>query len=411
MVGLHRILALGAGCVLAGLSFSASAQSLRFVGSANNIAFQPTCATSSALQINLPSGVNPLTVSTTCNGVAFTCRPLTLPNTGGAVSTVALKSSPTGVSTVELNCAPGATISNLQASVTRFYQTIGDFNLGNSVGGTNCFLVADRVVSSNPSPVFTGDRELRYTCVNFPGGGSPQPVSCYVVDRWSQSTPQGEPRFLRWNAAGTAVLVDDCINSAAGPQNSPYLFEDDMEELTAREAQTISFPQPSTQTFSPSGTFRISASATSGLGVSFQTNTPARCTVAGDTVTIVSAGTGANGCSITASQGGNAQWQPATPVTRVIDINRAAQEISFNPPASVSSTAQTFSWPPPTGGGSGNPVIVTSLSPDVCTISVAAGNTANIISAGKCDLVANQAGNPNYQPGTANRSVSITPPQ
>ena len=411
MVGLHRILALGAGCVLAGLSLSASAQSLRFVGSANNIAFQPSCATSSALQINLPSGGNPLTVTSTCNGVSFSCRPLTLPNAGGAVSTVGLKSTATAVSTVELNCAPGATISNLQASITRFYQTIGDFNLGNSVGGTNCFLVADRVVSSNPSPVFTGDRELRYTCVNFPGGGSAQPVSCYVVDRWSQSTPQGEPRFLRWNAAGTAVLVDDCINSAGGPQNSPYLFADDMEELAAREAQTITFPQPPAQTFSPAGTFRISATASSGLGVSFQSTTPSRCTVSGDTVSIISAGTGANACSITASQGGNAQWQPAAPVTRAIDINRATQTITFEPPASVSSTAQTFSWPAPTGGGSGNPVIVTSLSPDVCTISVVAGNTANIISAGKCDLVANQAGNTNYLPGTINRSVSITPPQ
>lgn len=399
------------GFALLGLAGAAHGQSLRFVGSANNIPFPPSCSTSS-LQVNLPVGAAPLTATATCNGVAFTCRPLTLPNTGGAVSTVTLRSAQAGVSMVNLSCAPAATITNLQTSISRFHQSIQDFNANNAAQQVSCVQIFDRVVASSPAPVFTADREYRYTCVNAAGGGSPQAVGCYVVDRWSSGTPQSEPRYLRWNAAGTAILVDDCINSLGpgGPLNSPYIFEDGAEEETTREAQTIDFPQPSAQTFSPSGTFRISASASSGLTVSFQSNSPGRCTVSGDTVTIVSAGTGANGCSITAIQNGNAQWQPAQSVTRLIDINRAPQTITFDPPATVPVTQQIFSWSTPTGGGSGNPVIVTSLSPGVCEISATAGNTATILAEGKCDLVANQAGNTNYLPGSANRTVMILPP-
>lgn len=400
---------LSLGLALIGLAGAAHGQSLRFVGSANNIDFPPSC-TSSSLQFNLPVGSGALTATATCNGVTFSCRPLALPEAGGAVSTVSLRSGSTGVTAVNLKCAAGATITNLQTAITSFYQSIADFNAGTSIPGPTCFLVADRVVASSPSPLFTADREYRYTCVNSPGGGSPQAVSCYVVDRWSMGAPQSEPRYLRWNAAGTAVLVDHCINAAGGPQNSPYIFEDGAEEESTRESQTITFPQPPAQTFSPSGTFTITATASSGLAVAFTSNTPSRCTVSGNTVTIVSAGTGTNACSITASQGGNSQWQPAAPVTRSIDINRAPQTITFEPPASVSVTQQSFSWPTPTGGGSGNPVIVTSLSPTICEISTAAGNTALILGEGKCDLVANQAGNANYLPGTANRTVIILPP-
>jgi hypothetical protein len=398
--------------MLAGtLTGQVSAQSLRFAGTANNIPFPPSCA-SSSVQINLAVGQSPTTVSITCNEITFTCRPLALPGEGGAVWSALLRNSQTGTGIVNLNCAPAATISNLQTSISRFHQSIAAFIGNQPAAQVSCVQIFDRVVASNPSPVFTSDEEYRYTCVNAQGGGSPQAVGCYVVDRWSQGSPQSEPRYLRWSAPGNAVLVDDCINSLGpgGPSNNPRIFRDGFEVDSTREAQTIDFPQPPAQTFSPAGPFRISASASSGLTVVFQSNSPGRCTVAGDTVTIVSAGTGANGCSITAVQNGNGQWQPAQPVTRLIDINRAPQMITFNPPASVQVTQQPFSWPTPTGGGSGNPVIVTSLSPDVCAISVAAGNTANVLAEGKCDLVANQAGNSNYLPGVSNRVIMILPP-
>lgn len=401
---LSRCLA-GAFCALAISVFThtASAQSVQIRGTANGLPLPTTCAVpaSNPLTLTLPAaGQQGITASFRCNdatGVRFTCALSRLPSAPqGIVSELSFPPGTSGPSFLDVSCAPNATITNMQSSITRYYQSIADFNAGIS-SQLSCSLLDDRLVA--PSAAFVpSEFRYSYTCVNSSGGGSPQAVSCYVAQ---VSSP-----FLRWNSANTALIVPDCIN-AANPLNSPYIFADELEEIGNRDAQTITFNAPPTQTFSPAGTFALSATASSGLTVTFGTNTPNRCTVSGSTATIVSAGTGANACSITASQNGNASFSAATPVVRAIDINRAPQLISFDPPTTVSATAQTFSWPAPTGGASNNVVVITSLTPDVCALSAAAAHTAVILGSGKCDLVANQAGNANYLPATANRSVAI----
>jgi hypothetical protein len=49
-----------------------------------------------------------------------------------------------------------------------------------------------------------------------------------------------------------------------------------------------------------------------------------------------------------------------------------------------------------TGGASGNPVIFSSNTPAVCTVSGTNGSTVTGVSAGTCTIAANQAGNANY---------------
>src|SRR6266536_3373998 len=61
----------------------------------------------------------------------------------------------------------------------------------------------------------------------------------------------------------------------------------------------------------------LSASATSGLPVSFSSGTPPVCTVSGRTVTTAAPGT----CTITASQGGSAVFAPAPGVARVFEVH------------------------------------------------------------------------------------------
>jgi len=62
--------------------------------------------------------------------------------------------------------------------------------------------------------------------------------------------------------------------------------------------------------------FTISAFTTSGLPVTFTSNTTGVCTVSGGTVTILSGGT----CSITASQAGNATYSAAANVTETFTV-------------------------------------------------------------------------------------------
>ncbi len=105
---------------------------------------------------------------------------------------------------------------------------------------------------------------------------------------------------------------------------------------------------PQTVTFGPlsnvlltSPPFPISATASSGLPVSFVSTTPAICTVSGSTVASIAAGT----CSITATQSGNATYAAAAPVTQSFTvIGPAINPGGINPLYSSSNTIQPGSW-------------------------------------------------------------------
>jgi hypothetical protein len=63
----------------------------------------------------------------------------------------------------------------------------------------------------------------------------------------------------------------------------------------------------------------LSATATSGLAVSFTSLTPSVCSVSGSSAALLNAGT----CTIQASQPGNASYAPATPVSQSVVVTAA----------------------------------------------------------------------------------------
>jgi hypothetical protein len=104
--------------------------------------------------------------------------------------------------------------------------------------------------------------------------------------------------------------------------------------------QTISFTPPAQVTLP----LVLTATASSGLPVSFTSTTNNICTVSGSTLTPVAAGN----CSITATQPGNAVYGPATAVSRSISIISAPGSGSGNTLA-VSPTAVTITALPTAG--------------------------------------------------------------
>src|SRR5262249_32974836 len=72
---------------------------------------------------------------------------------------------------------------------------------------------------------------------------------------------------------------------------------------------SITFPQPEDHTLG-SGAVTLTATSSSGLGVTYSSTTPGVCTVAGDDVSLVSVGS----CSITASQAANPFYAAAADV-------------------------------------------------------------------------------------------------
>jgi hypothetical protein len=203
-------------------------------------------------------------------------------------------------------------------------------------------------------------------------------------------------------ATVTLVAAGTCTIQATQAGNANYAAATPVNRSfqVTPKSQTIAFGALSNRAFG-SAPFTVSATASSGLAVSFASTTSAVCTTSGATVTLVAAGT----CTIQATQAGNANWTAATPVNQSFQVTPASQTITFgalskrafgSAPFTVSATAS-----------SGLAVSFASTTSAVCTTS---GATVTLAAAGTCTIQATQAGNANYAAATpVSQSFQVTP--
>jgi hypothetical protein len=169
--------------------------------------------------------------------------------------------------------------------------------------------------------------------------------------------------------------------------------------VTPATSQTIAFGALSDQAFG-TAPFRLSATASSGLAVTFTSTTLPVCTVSGTTVTLVSAGT----CTIQAAQPGNSTYAPAAPVMQSFTVTAGNQTIAFGVLANQGFGSAPFKLN--ATASSGLAVAFASTTLPVCTVS---GANVTLVSAGTCTIQASQAGNNNYAAATAvNQSFTVT---
>jgi len=190
-------------------------------------------------------------------------------------------------------------------------------------------------------------------------------------------------------AAGTTNITA----SQAG--NNDYLAAADVVQALVvntptKQSQTISFAALSAKTFGDAA-FDLSATASSGLTVSYTSSDPAVATISGSTVTIVGAGTS----TIKASQGGDTQFGPAADIEQTLVVNKANQTITFAALADRGITQGAFNLT--ATSTSGLAISYTSATTSVATIS---GLTVTPVTAGTTILTASQAGNSNYNAAT-----------
>jgi hypothetical protein len=194
-------------------------------------------------------------------------------------------------------------------------------------------------------------------------------------------------------STATTVTTGTCTITASQDGNADYAAAPDVKRsfqvnLAGQKPQTITFAPP--KDTKPGEPVTLSASASSGLPVSFTSSTPAVCTVAGSTATPVAAGT----CTITASQSGDESYAPAPDMQRSFQVRarRVAQVINFTPPPGIKAGEPvTLS----ASANSGLPVSFASSTPAVCAVS---GSTVTTMAAGVCMITASQGGNASYAP-------------
>ena len=159
------------------------------------------------------------------------------------------------------------------------------------------------------------------------------------------------------------------------------------------DAQTITFNALSNKSATDAN-FDVSATASSGLAVSFTSATSSVCTVTtSGTVDILKGGT----CTINADQSGGisggTSYAAASRVTQSFTVNKITQTISFDLSGVGSKNTESADFSiSATGGASGSSVTFSSANA-YCTVS---GTTVHIVSAGTCVIAADQAGNDIY---------------
>lgn len=150
--------------------------------------------------------------------------------------------------------------------------------------------------------------------------------------------------------------------------------------------QTITFSALPNKTVGAAN-FNLTATASSGLTVAYTSSNTSVATVSGNTVTIVGAGT----TTITATQAGNATYDPAPPVEQVLTVDKASQTITFNALPAKTNTDAPFTLT--ATSTSGLAVAFTSSNTSVATVE---GTTVTILSAGTTIITASQSGNAQY---------------
>jgi surface antigen len=178
-----------------------------------------------------------------------------------------------------------------------------------------------------------------------------------------------------------------------------------------QKPQTISFGSLADRVYGEAP-FSVSASATSGLPVSFTAGPGGICSISGTTVSVGEIGT----CTVTAKQAGNADWLAAPDVSRSFKVNKAATttNLSADPPGEVefaqpvTFTANVSVDPP----GSGTPTGTVDLTEGGRTLaSGPVGSTTfttDRLTPGDHVITATYSGDNHFEGSSASTTQKVT---
>ncbi len=138
--------------------------------------------------------------------------------------------------------------------------------------------------------------------------------------------------------AGGTVILEHTLTQARTYVGSELDVQNGDVVLACKVLQTITFNQPANQTLQDGNT-NLVATSDSGLAVTFASTTPGVCGMAGATMTPVATGT----CTVSVSQAGDADYYPATSVSRSFTITNAAQlDVLIDAPAATAVPVPTL---------------------------------------------------------------------
>jgi len=161
-------------------------------------------------------------------------------------------------------------------------------------------------------------------------------------------------------------------------------------KVVTKKSQVIDFPEISPRLLIEKRISLTPGTTTGGLPVSVNGSGSCSFDVATSEVVLNALGS----CSLTASQAGDANYLPATSITRTFEVKKGTQVIKAPEVTDqdlLKANSYQFEFPQV---GSSAPFVVASKTIDVCTVE---NNKAIFIKVGSCALTFNKAGNGYYE--------------
>jgi hypothetical protein len=210
-----------------------------------------------------------------------------------------------------------------------------------------------------------------------------------------QATSTGATLVINVPSSVPAATYPLTITGTAGPVTMTTRVS--LVVTSVQQSQTITFNAIPAQIVG--GTLTVSATASSGLPVTFSVVQNGNCSIAGNVVTFLNVGN----CGVIANQAGNSSYAPAPAVGQIIVVNQPkTQTITF-----ATIATQTVGTPLTltASASSGLAVSYASSTASICTVS---GSTATFLAAGTCTITASQTGNNVYSAATpVSRSFTV----
>jgi len=300
--------------------------------------------------------------------------------------------------------------TNITTGATAVGASMSALNLANATANRDNL---SAYFASLITPVITAQAITVVSGTTYAGSITPVAGQDYLVNNTTYGITAGSGRVVTaaGNYSGTApaVTVATLYNITLSATNGALTGTANLALTVNPATQAITFGAAPAIAVGGSGVL----SATGGgsvNGVVLSSNTPSVCSVAGNTITGLSAGT----CSITANQAaglnaGNTIGYSAATATTAFAIAKGTPTLVITPPAlSVNGSGLISASSASTGA-----ITFSSATPSICTIGT--GNPAATITvtlaanAGNlCSINANQAVDANYNaPAQATSNITI----
>ncbi|MCH6484915.1 fibronectin type III domain-containing protein [Pseudoxanthomonas sp. LH2527] len=313
-------------------TFSVTADNVAGTGPASAASNSITPAATQTITFNNPGaqnfGTTPTLTATSDSGLTPTFTSSTTGvctiTSGGALTFVTA-----GTCTINADQAGNGTYL-AAPQVTRTF-TVNAVVPGAPTIGTATMASPTEVDVAFTAPVSTGGIAITgYTVTANPGGAT--------------ASAAGSPIRVTGLTPGTSYTFTVTATNSAGTGPASAASN----AVVTAATQVITFANPGAQDFGTAPT--LSATADSGLPVSFASTTPSVCTVTSSgALTFLTAGN----CTITADQAGDASHLPAAQVSQTFAVNAVAPGapvIGTATMASPTSVTVTFAAPGFTGG-------------------------------------------------------------